>query len=70
MPQTNPIDNGIHTEIQVVVNEDEIALLPIASSKPDTPKQAIVFDRTTQIMRLERTYIDRVDIKTKFHLKT
>lgn len=50
------MDAGIHTEIQVMVTEDHLCLFPVSSSRPETPKDAIVFDRATQVMSVERTY--------------
>lgn len=46
-------DKGIHTEIQVLVTDDHLCLFPVSSSRPETPKEAIVFDRATQTMMIE-----------------
>lgn len=47
------MDTGIHTEIQVLVTEDHLVLLPLASTRPETHKVAIVFDRNTQQLATE-----------------
>jgi len=49
------VDTGLHTEIQVLVTEDFLCLFPVSSTRPDTPKEAIIFDRCTQTMLIERT---------------
>jgi hypothetical protein len=51
------VDAGIHTEIQVMVTEDYLCLFPVSSSRPETPKSAIVFDRSNQSMVIEGTIL-------------
>lgn len=52
--QEAAVDAGIHTEIQVMVTESHLCLFPVSSSRPETPKDAIIFDRSTQAMSIER----------------
>jgi hypothetical protein len=53
LPSDAVVDTGIHTEIQVMVTDDHLCLFPVSSSRPDTPKEAIIFDRATQNMLIE-----------------